>query len=108
MDSVAVQKIMEAIEKGKMRGYEEIIAGSPTDKNPTGEPANLIQYALQKRGDIYVAYFFMIAVDRMHLHEDEAIEQSVSFVERSQAIDFLITRGAKIERFAPFRGQQPF
>ncbi|ANF96630.1 hypothetical protein [Paenibacillus bovis] len=113
MDSIRLEQIIEAIEKGKMRGYDEIVTGSPADKDLSskdlsGEPANLIQYALQKKGDVYVAYFFMIAVDRMHLYEDEAIEQSVSFPERNQAIDFLIARGAKIERFAPFRGQRPF
>lgn len=93
--------LKNAVDCGKIRGYskDEVIAGV----------LMYTQYALKRIGTIYCAYSFSIDHEHMATIEDyedsEEIRELASFEE---AIEYLASKGADLEKFGAFKGSRPF
>lgn len=93
--------LRNAVDSGKVRGYAE-------DDTVAGDLKHT-QYALKKVGNIYYAYHFSIEhkyMASMEDHEDsENIHELATF---EDAIEYLKSRGAELDKFGAFKGNKPF
>lgn len=88
-----------AIEQGKARGYD-------TTQIEDGVEF-LYEYAIRRKGNIYIGYYFKVQIDRMSDFEDYAIEECGEFSSLLDALAFVRARGGDIASFGPFRGIAP-
>ena len=93
----------KAVERGRTRGYECM---RPKPNAP--EKQEFIQYAMRKKDGSYQAYFFAVDPQDVHIVEDCAEEELLTFDDFDKALQYLCSRGADPARFAPFKGQKPF
>lgn len=100
MADLSNEKLFFAIEKGKVRGFDEI-------KEINGEHY-FLQYALKKKGGKYWTYFFCIPEKKMGLIEDYAIEEVKEFSNIADAFNYFRFQDINIEEFCPFKGTLPF
>ncbi|MEO3740254.1 hypothetical protein [Enterobacter sp. AG5470] len=100
MVDLPIEQLVLAIEKGKVRGFDEV-------KEVNGENY-YFQYALKKDGDIYRAYFFQVPEEKMELVEDYATEEISSFSDIGDAFNYFSIQGVDITRFSAIRGTLPF
>lgn len=94
-----MEKVTVAIEQGKARGYD-------TTQIEDGVEF-LYEYAIRRKGSIYIGYYFKVQVDRMSEFEDYAIEERQEFSALSEALAFIRARGGDVIYFAPFKGISP-
>ncbi|WP_028590989.1 hypothetical protein [Paenibacillus massiliensis] len=90
----------EAVERGKVRGYEEY-------KLLLGE-RYIYQYAMKKVGNIYLTYCFHIPESKIQVMEDYDTEEIQEFEQIEQAISHLESRGAVVNQFTAIKGVLPF
>ena len=95
-----MDKLIEALDAGKRRGYEEI-------RNIDGDPF-IFQYALKKQNDIYHTYFFSIEESKIDMIEDNENEELKTFGNLNAALTYLINKGAVIEKFSAMKTTLPF
>jgi hypothetical protein len=100
MLDLSIKKIIIAIEKGKVRGFDEI-------KEINGENY-LFQYALKKQDEKYNTYFFRIPENKMEAIEDYATEEISAFSNIEDAFNYFKLQGVDIGRFSSIRGLLPF
>ena len=100
MVDLSFEKLVLAIEKGKVRGFEEI-------KEINGENY-FFQYAIKKQAEKYSTYFFCILERKMDLIEDYATEEVKIFLDRAEAFDYFKLKRVNIERFSYIQGILPF
>ena len=100
MVDLSIEKITLAIEKGKVRGFDEI-------KEINGENY-LFQYAIKKQGEKYNTYFFRIPESKIELIEDYATEEISAFSNIEDAFNYFKLQGVDTVKFSPIRGVLPF
>ncbi|AMO46682.1 Hypothetical protein AKI40_0252 [Enterobacter sp. FY-07] len=100
MVDLPIEQLALAIEKGKVRGFDEV-------KEINGENY-YFQYALKKEGEIYRTYFFQVPEKKMELVEDYATEEISSFSDIGDAFNYFRGQGVDITRFSAIRGTLPF
>lgn len=95
-----MNKLIDALNTGKRRGYEEsrLIEGI----------SFLFQYAIKKQNNIYYTYYFSIDESRMNLLEDDENEEIKEFSTLDAALDYLRSKGAALEKFAAIKNSLPF
>ncbi|EMV8405967.1 hypothetical protein, partial [Escherichia coli] len=71
MVDLSIEKLIVAIENGKVRGFDEI-------KEINGE-SYFFQYAIKKQDEKYNTYFFKIPENKMEVFEDYATEEISAF-----------------------------
>lgn len=95
-----MDKLIEALDAGKRRGYEEI-------RNIDGN-AFIFQYALKKQHNVYHTYFFSIEESKIDMIEDNENEELKTFENLNTALTYLINKGAAIEKFSAMKTTLPF
>ncbi|ENY9361170.1 hypothetical protein ACF5F0_003959 [Salmonella enterica] len=100
MADLSVEKLSSAIEKGKVRGFDEM-------REINGENY-FFQYAIKKQGEKYSTYFFCIPENKMDLVEDYATEEIKMFLNIDGAINYFKLKNIDIERFSYIKGTLPF
>lgn len=95
-----MNELIRAINAGKIRGYEE-------RRNISGEEV-FFQCAIKKQNDVYCTYFFVVEVSRMDLIEDDENEEVKTHFSLDAALEYLVGKGAVIEKFAVIRKTLPF
>lgn len=100
MADLSNEKLVFAIEKGKVRGFDEV-------KEINGEHY-FFQYALKKQGGKYCTYFFCIPEKKMDLIEDYATEEVKGFSNIADAFNYFRFQDVNIENFSPIKGTLPF
>lgn len=93
----------KAVDRGRTRGYECM-----RTKPNAPEKQEFIQYAMRKKDGAYQAYFFAVDPQDVHIAEDCAEEELLTFDDFDQALRHLCSCGADPAKFAPFKGQKPF
>ena len=94
-----IKTIETSIESGKTRGYRitEIEDGARF----------LYEYAIRKRHNMYVGYYFKVQMEYMSVYEDYAIEEYKYFGTLPEAIDFIKNKNGRIDLFKPMKGNAP-
>lgn len=100
MVDLSFEKLVLDIEKGKVRGFDEI-------KEINGENY-FFQYALKKQDGKYCTYFFCIPEKKMDLIEDYAIEHVEIFLNILDAFNYFKFKHIDIEHFSYIKGTLPF
>lgn len=103
-----LQRLIHDVNNGKMRGYECYLHPPLSSDQTMTTSKQWIQYAIQKRKDRYIAYYFQVDVNQLAVYEDVAIEEQNEYSQLEQALDYLVEKGADLTQFAPFKGQRPF
>ncbi len=92
----AEEVIIEHIEKGKRRGY---------DDNRTEDGIEyLYRYSINKRGKEYVALFRKVEYEHIDNFEDYQTEIVEIFNNISDAIQFIKDKGGNLSMFKGFKG----
>ncbi|OCG69558.1 hypothetical protein A9G42_04315 [Gilliamella sp. Nev6-6] len=100
MDNILIKNLLSAIEKGNVRGCDEI-------KEINGE-CYFFQYALKKKSGFYSTYLFYIVESKMDVIEDYGIEQIKKFSDIIDAVNYFKSLGVNIEQFSSIKGNLPF
>ena len=100
MADLPFEKLTLAIEKGKVRGFDEI-------REINGENY-FFQYALKKQGEKYSTYFFSVPEEKMELIEDYVTEEIRVFPNIEDAFNYFKLQHIDIGRFSSIRGVLPF
>jgi len=100
MVDLSIEKLIVAIENGKVRGFDEI-------KEINGE-SYFFQYAIKKQDEKYNTYFFKIPENKMEVFEDYATEEISAFSNIEDAFNCFKLQGIDITKFSPIRGLLPF
>ncbi|QMI06419.1 hypothetical protein [Citrobacter sp. RHB25-C09] len=100
MVDLSIEKLIIAIENGKVRGFDEI-------KEINGENY-FFQYALKKQDEKYNTYFFRIPENKMEVIEDYATEEISTFSNIEDAFNYFKLQNVDIGKFSPIRGLSPF
>jgi hypothetical protein len=100
MDNVLIENLISAIEKGKVRGFDEI-------KEIDGE-RYLFQYALKKKDGLYNTYLFYIMEKKMEIIEDYSVEEIKEFSNVTDALNYFKSFGVNIQYFSNIKGTLPF
>ncbi|ENT8864066.1 hypothetical protein ACFGVG_004852 [Escherichia coli] len=100
MVDLSIEKLIVAIENGKVRGFDEI-------KEINGE-SYFFQYAIKKQDEKYNTYFFKIPENKMEVFEDYATEEISAFSNIEDALNYFKLQGIDITKFSPIRGLLPF
>jgi hypothetical protein len=90
------ESIIEAIEKGKARGYSK-----------TEEEVGILylyEYAIKKKGHKYVAYYFKVENDKMDQFEDYSTEELKEYDKLEDAFLFIKEHNGDINLFTGFKG----
>lgn len=95
-----VNHLINALNSGKRRGYDEIRTSESTQY--------LYQYAIKKEKDAYITYFIKIEESKLDVFEDYAEEVMTTFTELRDALQYLRRLGAEIEKLGPIKGTLPF
>ncbi|EHP0992186.1 hypothetical protein KN848_001165 [Salmonella enterica] len=95
-----MNKLIESIERGKVRGIEEY-------KLIDGE-RYCYQYALKKIANKYVTYLFFIPESKMDVMEDYGSEEIKEFFSITDAINYFTSIGVDFSLFIPIKGVLPF
>ncbi|MEW4368244.1 hypothetical protein [Paenibacillus kandeliae] len=103
-----LQRLIHAVNNGKMRGYEDYLDLPASSDKSMATSKQWIQYAIQKRKERYIAYYFQIDVNDLSIYEDVAIEEQNEYSQLKEALEYLVEKGADLTKFAPFKGQRPF
>ena len=94
------EKLLTAIEKGKVRGFDEI-------KEINGENY-LFEYAIKKENGNYHTYLFHIPENKMAMYEDYATEEFSEFSNIEDAFNYFKLQSVDIRKFAPIKRTLPF
>jgi hypothetical protein len=100
MAGISVKDLAFSIEKGKVRGFDEV-------RDVNGE-RYFFQYAIKKQGDKYCTYLFCVLESKMEVFEDYATEELNEFASAEDAFDYFWLKQVDVEKFAPIRGVLPF
>lgn len=100
MVNLSFEKLTLAIEKGNVRGFDEI-------KKINGENY-FFQYAIKKQGEKYSTYFFRVPEKKMEVFEDYATEEVCVFSNIEDAFNYFKLQHIDIGRFSSIRGVLPF
>lgn len=95
-----MKKLIEAVERGKVRGFEE-------SRLVNNEPY-LFQYALKKNADSYLAYLFFIPESKMDAVEDYGHEELKEFQLITEAVDYFTSVGVDLLKFKGIKRSLPF
>jgi hypothetical protein len=95
-----MDNLIQAINAGKRRGYDE--------SRSVHDVSYLFQYAIKKERDIYQTYFFSIDESKMDVVEDYGEEEINDFPDLQSALEYLIGKGADIDKLKPIKGVLPF
>lgn len=99
MSNVSVEKIIAAIEQGKVRGFDEI-------KEIDGERF-FFQYALKKKNGLYNAYIFHIMEKKIEIIEDYGVEDIKQFTNISDALNYFKSLDINVQKFSGIKGVLP-
>jgi len=94
-----MDNLIREIDSGKARGYCE--------SRPCNSKSYFFQYAIRKKNNQYLAYFFSIDESKMEVFEDYANEEEMQFKDLNEAFNYLEKKGADIKKFAAFKGVSP-
>lgn len=83
----------------KAHGYDSVIIKNDVEY--------LIQYAIKKKNELYMAYFFSVEYEKMSCFEDYAQEDIKYFADIQDAKKYLILVGADLSKFSVFKGNSP-
>lgn len=100
MANLPFEKLTLAIEKGKVRGFDEI-------RKINGENY-FFQYAIKKQDEKYSTYFFRVPEEKMELLEDYATEKISVFSNIEDAFNYFKLQHIDIGSFSSIRGVLPF
>ncbi|HCT3173122.1 TPA: hypothetical protein OTT09_004514 [Enterobacter asburiae] len=100
MVELSLKKLTIAIEKGKVRGFDEIRKINGINY--------FFQYALKKQGEKYSTYLFSVPEEKIELIEDYATEEINIFSNIEDAFNYFKLQGVDIVRFSSIRGGVPF
>ncbi|WP_370388692.1 hypothetical protein [Snodgrassella alvi] len=100
MNNVSIEKIIAAIEQGKVRGFDEI-------KEVEGERF-FFQYALKKKNGLYNTYIFHIMEKKIEIIEDYGEEEIKEFINISDALNYFKSLGINVQKFSSIKGVLPF
>ncbi|KMK12495.1 hypothetical protein ABW09_24465 [Pluralibacter gergoviae] len=100
MDKSSIENLIFAIEKGKVRGFDEL-------KEVNGE-SYFFQYALKMRNGLYNTYFFYVPESKMDVIEDYAAEEIKEFRTITDAFNYFKLLGVNVENFSAIKGTLPF
>ncbi|MFK9137712.1 hypothetical protein [Escherichia coli] len=100
MVDLPIEKLIVAIENGKVRGFDEI-------KEINGENY-FFQYAIKKQDEKYNTYFFKIPENKMEVFEDYVTEEISAFSNIEDAFNCFKLQCIDITKFSPIRGLLPF
>lgn len=100
MVSFSIEKLILAIEHGKIRGFDEM--------REVGGESYFFQYALKKEKQLYSSYYFFVPEKKMDFIDDYAVEEIKFFNSITDAFDYFKSLGVGIERFSPIKGILPF
>ncbi|ALI01347.1 hypothetical protein C1Y08_04265 [Pseudomonas sp. FW306-02-F02-AA] len=95
-----MNKLIDALNSGKRRGYEET--------RLVERISFLFQYAIKKQNNIYYTYYFSTSESRMDLLEDDENEEIKEFSTLDAALDHLKNKGAELEKFTAIKKSLPF
>ncbi len=96
IDYITLKKVLD---KGKVRGYDEFKC--------INNEHYFYQYALKKQNNLYLVYYFCIPESAMDIAEDYD-DEIKEFNSMEQAVTYLISKGADINKFDAFKGSKPF
>lgn len=101
MVDLKFEELLNIINKGRVRGYDEI--------RVIDDIRYFYQFAIKKENGKYFTYFFYIPESKMDAFEDYDDNEEVrEFSVIEEAIIYLINKGAEIEKFTGFKGVKPF
>ncbi len=92
--------LVKALDSRKKRGYDEV--------RPLDSIQYLFQYAIKKDKENYVTYFLKIDESKYDVFEDYAHETILTFPTLEDALQYLESEGADINKLGPIKGALPF
>ncbi|MCC8367575.1 hypothetical protein J8V57_15070 [Xenorhabdus sp. PB61.4] len=95
-----MENIINAINRGKVRGYSE--------SKQIEDETYLFEYAIKKNNGQYLAYIFSIDESKMDVYEDYAIEEIQNFQSVDEALRYLESKGADIQKLKGIKRVLPF
>lgn len=99
MNNFLIENLISAIEKGKVRGFDEV-------KEIDGE-RYLFQYALKKKNGLYKTYLFYIMEKKMEIIEDYGVEEIQEFSNITDAFNYFKSLDVNVEYFSGIKGTLP-
>lgn len=100
MMDLDIEKLITAIEKGKVRGFDEV-------KEINGENY-LFEYAIKKTGWKIPYLFFHIPENKMAMFEDYTIEEISRSSNIEDALNYFRGQRIEIKKFSAIKGALPF
>lgn len=95
-----MKNLIEALEAGKRRGYDEVRIIDSTKY--------LFQYAIKMDKGLYLTYFLKINESKLDEFEDFAEEEMMKFTEFQKVLQYFNEHGADVQKMGAIKRTLPF